>query len=420
MKNTGGDFLSDRPVVTENIKGKLDARALVSVSALHFINDLHPTMLPTFLPEITKSLSLSLGYAGFLSTLFGVLNIAVQPFAGRVADKLDRPALALWAPLLTAGGAYLLPIAPSYGVALLFVSMIGFGTASFHPQAHGLTGIAGGSGNLGAYLAVFSAAGNLGAALSPLYGVFLLKELGPSMMPLAILLVAAVVIAAKRGLPKRFVDEGRITAKKSDCSHAASQKKPRGFWNVFMICLPIIVISTIRDSTSQGIRVFLPLLVTGRGGSIEFGGALLFAFTVSGVISSLICGRMADAFGKRKIIFIMLTLSPLLLIPAIVIKSAASVVLFILGGACITATSPLTLAMAQENVPESRSTASSLVMGLSWGIANVVASPIGMLGDRIGLERALCVVALSPLLAVAAMIFGDVRRRFGRGSIRPR
>jgi FSR family fosmidomycin resistance protein-like MFS transporter len=406
--------LSDRPVLTENIKRKLDARTLISVSALHFINDLHPTMLPTFLPEITRRLSLSLGEAGFLSTLFGVLNIVVQPFAGRLADKLDRPALALWAPLLTAGGAYLLPVAPSYGAALLIVSMIGFGTASFHPQAHGLTGIAGGSGNLGAYLAVFSAAGNLGAALSPLYGVFLLRKIGPSSMPFAILLVAAVIIAVKGGLPKRFVDEGRLVTKKSGGPDAANQREPRSFWSVFMICLPVIVISTIRDSTSQGIRVFLPLLVTGRGGSIEFGGALLFAFTVSGVVSSLICGRMADAFGKRKVIFIMLTLSPLLLVPAIVVKDALSVVLFILGGACITATSPLTLAIAQENVPESRSTASSLVMGLSWGIANVVASPIGMLGDKIGLEGALCVVSLSPLLAVAAMTFGDVRRRLRR------
>jgi FSR family fosmidomycin resistance protein-like MFS transporter len=67
--------------------------------------------------------------------------------------------------------------------------------------------------------------------------------------------------------------------------------------------------------------------------------------------------------------------------------------------------------MAQEYVPESRSTASSLVMGISWGVANMVASPIGALGDRIGLERALCLVALSPLLVVAAMLAGDISKR---------
>jgi FSR family fosmidomycin resistance protein-like MFS transporter len=65
--------------------------------------------------------------------------------------------------------------------------------------------------------------------------------------------------------------------------------------------------------------------------------------------------------------------------------------------------------MAQETVPGSRSTASSLVMGVSWGIANIAASPIGMLADRIGLDAALSVVALSPLVVVAVMLFGDMR-----------
>ncbi|MDR1021341.1 MAG: MFS transporter [Synergistaceae bacterium] len=401
------------PAAKGDTKHGSDARMLVSVSALHFINDLHPTLLPTFLPEIERRLSLSLGEAGFLSALFGVLNIVVQPFAGHIADRLDRPALALCAPLLTAGGAYLLPIAPSYGAALLIVSMIGFGTASFHPQGHGLTGIAGGRGHLGSYLAVFSAAGALGAALSPLYGVFLLKKLGPPLMPFAIFLVLAVVLVARCGLPRRFVDEERLSAKQTGDGRGAAGdgKASGGFFRVFMVCLPIILISIIRDSTSQGIRVFLPLLVTGRGGSIEFGGTLLFAFSVSGAVSSLMGGRMADLFGKRLLIFAMLAISPLLLFPAVVTRSASSVVLFVLGGACLAATNSVTLAMAQEYVPESRSTASSLVMGLSWGIANAVAFPIGKLGDAIGLESALCVVSFLPLLAVAAMVFGDARRR---------
>jgi FSR family fosmidomycin resistance protein-like MFS transporter len=389
----------------------LGVKALASVSLMHFINDLHPTMLPTFLPEIVSRLSLSLGEAGFLSTLFGVLNILIQPLAGQIADRLDRPSFALWAPLLTASGAYLLPIAPSYGAALLFVSIIGFGTANFHPQGHGLTGIVGGSRNLGVYLAVFSAAGTLGSALSPLYGVFLLRRLGPSRMPFAIVIVLSVCLAAKMGLPSRFVDEGRRVAEKKGGSPGAKAKFSEGFFRVFSICLPIVVISLIRDSTSQGIRIFLPLLVTGRGGSITLGGAMLFAFTIAGTVSSLAGGKMADLFGKRRVIVVMLLLSTLLLFPAIIAGGMLSMVLFILGGACISATNSVTLAMAQESVPESRSTASSLVMGLSWGIANIVASPIGMLADRIGLEKALCAVALSPLLVVAAMTFGIVKRR---------
>ena len=79
-------------------------KSLLAVSALHFLNDLHPTLLPTFLPEIVKRLSLSLGEAGFLSTVFGMLNLIVQPLAGHLSDQCDRPLFATWAPLLSAAG----------------------------------------------------------------------------------------------------------------------------------------------------------------------------------------------------------------------------------------------------------------------------------------------------------------------------
>jgi FSR family fosmidomycin resistance protein-like MFS transporter len=364
-------------------------------------------MLPTFLPEIVKRLDLTLAQAGFLSTLFGLLNLIVQPFAGYFADRLNKPSFALWAPILTATGACLLPIAPSYGVAMLFVSLMGFGTANFHPQGHGLAGLSGGDKNLGAHLAVFSAAGTLGAALSPLYGVFLLGAIGASNMPFAILIVPLFALVARRVFQSGYMRGG---VRRDESAKTDKGSGSYGFFRVFMICLPIIAISLIRDSTSQGIRVFLPLLVTGRGGSIELGGTMLFAFTLAGSFSNLVGGRMADIFGKRRVILLMLILAPLFLFPAVKTGGILSMGLFVLGGACIAATAPVTIAMAQEMAPESRSTASSLVMGLSWGMANIAASPIGKLADVIGLEGSLAIVALSPLIVVACMVACDAVR----------
>lgn len=387
-------------------------KALVGISGLHFINDLHPTLLPTFLPELAGRLSLSFSESGFLSTFFGILNLVVQPLAGHLADRHDRPSFALWAPLLTAAGAYLLPSAPNYGIALLFVAMLGIGTAAFHPQGHGLTGLAGGSNKLGSYLAIFAAAGTLGSALSPQYGVLLLKLLGPSLMPAAMLLVLAVVLIARWLLPPTAQEK---KPEETASGNPKETKKHDSMKKVLLICMPLIFISMIRDSTSQGIRVFLPLLVTGRGGSLEMAATVLFAFTVAGSVANLIGGKLADTFGKKPVIFVMLLLSPLFLYPAVRSEGLVSIALFTLGGACIAATNPITLAMAQEYVPGSRSTASSLVMGVSWGIANIVASPIGMLADRIGLDRALSIVALSPLLVVAALVAGVFKKGVGRG-----
>lgn len=379
-------------------------KALLATSGLHFINDLHPTLLPTILPEIVKRLSLSLGEAGFLSSLFGILNLVVQPVAGYLADKTDKPVFALYSPLLTAAGAYLLPVAPTYGVALLFVSILGIGTAGFHPQGHGLTGIVGGTERLGSYLAIFAAAGSLGSALSPLYAVLLLRTLGPSLMPLALIFVVAFILVAKRWVPKNTHEQERIDNgffTETETNPAPVRQKP-GILTVLKICFMLIVISIVRDSTSQSIRVFLPLLVTGRGGTLAAGGTILFAFTVAGSVSNLFGGKMADHFGKMPVVLAMLFIAPLFLFPAIQATGMTSVVLFVIGGACIAATNPVTLAMAQQLAPEARSTASSLVMGVSWGIANIVASPIGILADHIGLALTLSLVALMPWLIVAA------------------
>jgi FSR family fosmidomycin resistance protein-like MFS transporter len=370
---------------------------------MHFLNDLHPTLLPTFLPVIVRRLSLSLAQAGFLSSAFGIVNIIVQPLAGFLADKRDKPTFALWAPFFTALGAYLLPVAPSYGAALLFVAVMACGTASFHPQGHGITGIAGGSSRLGTYLAIFASAGMFGSAVSPLYGVALLGLAGPDLVQLALLPLLAFILTIRHFLPSMNMILPTASRKARETHKDESFLKSTG--RVLAICLPLVVISIVRDATSQGIRVFLPMLVTSRGGSLEMGGAVLFAFTLAGSAANLAGGKLADMFGKQRIITAMLVLSPMFLFPAVLMDGMASVALFVIGGACISATNPVTLAMAQEYVPGNRSSASSLVMGVSWGFANIVASPIGMLADSIGLTQALAAVSLSPFVVVGYIAF---------------
>jgi FSR family fosmidomycin resistance protein-like MFS transporter len=389
-------------------------RGISGVSCMHFLNDLHPTLLPTFLPEIVNRLSLTLGEAGFASTLFGIMNLVVQPLAGRLADRQRRPVFALYAPIFTAAGAYLLPVAPSYGVMLIFVALMGTGTACFHPQGHGLAGFYGGTERLGLYIAVFSAAGSLGAAISPLYAVSLLKTLGPRLMPFSLIALMGVIFLVRLVMPSQITNPDAPRAD-GDGRPDEGAKPPRenffaGMFRVLLICMPLVLISIVRDSSSQGIRVFLPLLVTDRGGSIVMGGTALFAFTVAGSVANLVGGRLSDVFGKTKVIIAMLTLSPMFLLPAVLTDGFPSLVLFMMGGACISATNPVTLAMAQEYVPESRSTASSLVMGVSWGVANMVAYPIGRVADSIGLTKTLSIVALSPLAVAAVFMAGAAMR----------
>lgn len=372
---------------------------------MHFINDLHPTFLPALLPKLVTELSLSLAQAGFINFLFGGVNLFVQPLAGHLADRQRKPRFALWAPALTALGACLLPISSSFALAVFFVLIMAIGTSCFHPQGHALAGLSGGKRHLGLYLAIFAAAGTAGAALSPLYSVFLYRHLG-SNIPLAFIPVILIALIVSRIVHWESLERNTPLL----ASETTTPKKNflSGLYETFKKCRLLVFISIIRDSTAQGIRVFLPLLVTSRGGSIEMGGTVLFAFTLAGAVANLIGGRLADRFGKMKLTLTLLTIAPLFLFPAIRSDGLISIVLFTLGGAMLVASSPVTIALAQERSPESRSAVSSLVMGVAWGIANLVALPIGKLADMTNLTLALGLVSLLPWAVITTLLI----RRF--------
>jgi FSR family fosmidomycin resistance protein-like MFS transporter len=59
----------------------------------------------------------------------------------------------------------------------------------------------------------------------------------------------------------------------------------------------------------------------------------------------------------------------------------------------------VTIAFAQELVPDRAGTASSLVMGFGWGLAGLGLVAFGSLAELITVPRALDVAALIPLLA---------------------
>ena len=93
---------------------KRNKRTLFGVIFLHGLNDMHSTALPTIIPMLAQSISLTMSQAGLLNALFGITNIFGQPVFGFFADRLRRPWFAVWGPLLSVTGAALLPLSPSY------------------------------------------------------------------------------------------------------------------------------------------------------------------------------------------------------------------------------------------------------------------------------------------------------------------
>ena len=383
----------DKQLKTPEEQG--DRRSLFGFSFLHFMNDMHSTALPTIIPMLVNSISISLSQAGLLNAIFGLTNLFGQPVAGYFADRQKRPWLAVWAPMLSIAGACLLPLAPNYSLAFLLVGLMSMGTASFHPQGLGRTGSSAGSKDLAFFISLFAACGSFGSAVGPVYVVFMISLIGKEMFP--VVLIPGFIICLY--IWKKIVSDQKaenITKEKAEF---------RGFFtnmkDIMKKIFSLVVVATIRDATLQGIRIFLPMLVVLKGGSIAKGGMLLFAITLACTIGGIVGGKLADSKGDEKVMLWTLAISPIFLITGLNTKGGLSIAALILGFAFLQASTPISTAIAQKKCPMSRSTVSSLAMGVSWGIANRMTTPVGFSADIFGLEKTLRVVAFLPWTVTA-------------------
>ena len=146
-----------------------------------------------------------------------------------------------------------------------------------------------------------------------------------------------------------------------------------------------LCVAVIRDTSIQGIQFFMPIAIAIKGGTIGDVGKVLFIIMIARSISPLIGGYIADRTSKSSIIFLCMALGGALLIPAALLKGVISILLFTLGAALIEATTPITGAISQEWMPESRAMASSIVMGFAWGLGSPLIPPLGIIGDHLGI-----------------------------------
>jgi len=363
---------------------------LALLSAGHFFNDIHSAFLPTLLPEIIRKLSLSMTQAGFLNSATGLVQMLTIPFMGVLADRTNRPSFVIAGPILSSLGIALMPFAPGYASLLLCLAVFSFGSSTFHPQGQASSGAVAGESRHSLFVSLFSGAGMLGAAFSPLYAVFVVKTLGYRGLPVVLIPTFALAAIVYRFMPR--------------IDFTPSRRSEGGFltsiWQVGRVIWPVWAISLARDATFQGVRFFLPLFLTLRGGTLAQGGFAIFAITLLAVAASLAGGWSADRWGARNVIAVTLILSPLPILAATFAEGPFSLALFIAGTALLDASSPMTLAMGQKLTPHARGVASSILMGFSWGLAGIATYPAGMIADTLGLTVTLRGFALLPLISL--------------------
>jgi FSR family fosmidomycin resistance protein-like MFS transporter len=74
------------------------------------------------------------------------------------------------------------------------------------------------------------------------------------------------------------------------------------------------------------------------------------------------------------------------------------------GGFLLQSTLPVNVTFGQTIAPISAATVSSLMMGFAWGVGGIIIPVVGMLADRIGIDRTLMAISLIPIVAAALAV----------------
>lgn len=354
----------------------------------HFTNDIYSNFLPAYIPLLIAKFSLSLTLAGVASSVYTAVSSFTQLLFGYVGDRLKRAEFILIAPLITALFISAVGAMPSYLLALCLLFLAALGTAAFHP---GAASLAGGLSqqHKGVAISIFVAAGSLGYALGPLLATGFISLAGferTYLLALPSLLVVAT-----------FMRRVRLLHKPTGTEATAHP----GLLSSIIPILPLWLVVILRSTVQMSFSTFMLVLLEERNLSHLAGSLVLSLFLLTGMVGTLLGGYLSDRFGRRPIIVFSLILAYPLYLGFLSTRGPLSFLFLGVAGALAAASNPVIVTQAQELAPGHSGMASAITMGFSWGIAGLLISLVGWMGDLWGLSTSLRWTSLALPLAAA-------------------
>jgi MFS transporter, FSR family, fosmidomycin resistance protein len=355
-------------------------RLQVGLSAgSHFITDIYQSAYIGLIPFLTAKFGLSLFQVSLMAASTILANSLFSPVFGILSDRHGLKYYLVVGPLFTSIFLSLLGILPGFYLILIFLFLGNLSIAAYHPASAAVAGHFGGR-RKGIASSLINLGGNLGNALGSLIIILILEKLGIEYTPLAMVpgIITALVLLRYAPSKDEITEGKKITF---------SWKKLAGV-NRYKIALLAIIMFMVYSLYVIWITLvnYMPLYYTQKNVSLINIGNILLVFGAMGGASGLFSGYLYDHFKKGNIV---LQAAIILAVPLFYLtfrtEGLLSIALFILGGFFMISAQPVCIRMAQDLLPGNMSLASSLILGLSPGIAGITMIFLGKAADRIGI-----------------------------------
>lgn len=356
----------------------------------HMWVDASQGILPVVLVSLKEVFSLTYLQVGLVTSILNFTASMIQPFTGYIADRFRLGWFIPYGIIWTALTMGLVGWAPNYLALLILVGFAGVGTAAFHPRAMMSVSLLSGA-RRGLGTAIFSTGGNLGFAIGPIVGSYLVLGLGlraTAGLIIPGLLVALAILFSRRSIPER----------------AVPQKSPSGSVNPGKMAIPwlplvlLCCIVALRSWVYMSTTTYFPLFLQGRGVELRNASMLLTVFLAGGAAAGLYGGHLSDRLGRRRVIVVSMLLYPIFASLLMISNGPWLWVFTIASGASLLASFSVTVVLAQELMPRSLGLASGLILGLGFGTGGLGVAVSGWFADHIGLHQTIWILAMVPLL----------------------
>ncbi len=354
---------------------------VLTLSVCHFIHDIYSSFLAPLLPLLIGKFSLTLGQAGFLSTVMQIPAL-FNPFIGVLADRMSVRYFIVIAPVTTAVPMSLLGLAPSYGVLLILLFVTGISVAVFHVPAPVMVSHLSGD-KKGKGMSFYMTGGELARTVGPMVAVgavslFSLEDYYPVMV---------FGIVASVWLFFRFRDVPLHSGKADKLPIFSTYRQMQH------ILVPLTGILIARGFMHASMTVFLPTFIQHETGNLWLAGFGLAALEAVGVAGVLCSGILSDRIGRRRILFISLLGAPISMLLFVFTYGYLKCFMLLVTGFTLLSTTPVMLAMVQENAGSTPAAANGLFMMVSFIARSAIVVIVGIIGDYIGLRATYCISA---------------------------
>jgi FSR family fosmidomycin resistance protein-like MFS transporter len=403
---------------SEIVKGPIQRTVfsvLVAISFSHLLNDTMQSLIPSTYPLLKKTLNLNFSQLGLVTFCFQLTASLLQPFVGMYTDKRPKPFSLAAGMCFTLVGLILLSRAGQFAVVLIAVSLIGVGSAVFHPEASRLAWMASG-GRRGMAQSVFQLGGNAGSSLGPLLAAELIAPYANGQSRIAwfaLFALLAIAVLLRIGIWYRHNLNKRRKSDQTPQSALAPGLSQTRVVVALSILLVLIFSKYFYLASMSSYYTFF--LMDKFHVSIGASQLFLFLYLFAIAAGTLIGGHAGDRFGRKYVIwFSILGVTPFTLLLPYVNLFWTGVLSFCIGVIIASAFSAI-LVYAQELVPGKIGLISGLFFGLAFGMGGIGAAVLGRLADKTSIQYVFHLCSFLPLLGLLTGFLPSIKPAHRQG-----